>query len=174
MRKTNSGFTLIELLIYVAIFAMVAGFFTSILLISLRVQGTQSGLVDISSQLSFAMQTIQRHIQESNSISSPASGVSANSLTLVKPTGNVTIAFGSCGGVMDAICVTEAGSPNPLTTTKAVIKTLSFTHYTTPSNNPITPGVDTIQISITASNNTQDPASLTTRTLQGSASPLNQ
>ena len=59
-------------------------FFTSILLISLRVQGTQSGLVDISSQLNFAMQTIQRHIQEATSISSPASGASASSLTIVK------------------------------------------------------------------------------------------
>ena len=155
---------------------MVAGFFTSILLISLRVQGTQSGLVDISSQLNFAMQTIQRHIQEATSISSPASGASASSLTIVKPSGNVTIALGTCGSpaVSNAICVTVAGATNPITNDRATVTTLSFTHYTTPANNPVTPPTETIQISLTAQNNVVNVADRVTRTLRGAASPLNQ
>ena len=176
-----SGFTLIELLIYVTIFALVAGFFTSILLIALRVQTTQSGIVDISGQLNFAMQTIQRHVQEATAITSPASGVSANSLTITKPAGPITIFLGSCGApaITDAICVTEAGVTTPITTNKAVVNTLTFSHLTTPSSlpcpgTPCLPSIETIQISMSAVNNTQNPADRITRTLNGSASKLSQ
>ncbi len=176
MKKSNVGFTLIELLIYVTIFALVAGFFTSILLITLRVQGTQAGTVEVSSQLNFAMQTIQRNIRESSAITAPGPGSAGSTLSVTGgPSGAITIALGTCGGVSNAICLTDSsGVPVPITTNKIVVTTLTFNHYSTPSNNPVTPSVETIQISVTASNNTTNEGQKSTRTLQGSASPFNQ
>ncbi len=171
-----SGFTLIELLIYVAIFALVAGFFTGILIISLRVQGTQSGLVEVSTQLNFAIQTMQRHIREATGISEPGVGASGSTLTVSKPSGAVTITLGTCGApsVASAVCVTEAGSTNPVTTVKIAVTALSFTHFSSPSGHPSLPPTETVEINITANNNTTNPAQLVTRTLRSAASPLKQ
>lgn len=178
MAKSERAFTLIELLIYVAIFAVVAGFFTSVLLITLRVQGTQTGVVNVSSELNFALQSIQRNIREATTISYPASGSSGDHLDLAGgPSGNVTVSLEACGApaINNAICITVgAGAPTPLTTSKVVINSLKFTRYTTASNNPVTPGTETIQFTIDASNNTSNPAEKITRTLSGAASPLNQ
>ncbi len=175
MAKSERAFTLIELLLYVAIFAVVAGFFTSILLITLRVQNTQTGIVEVSTQLNFALSRVQQYIQGSTAITSPASGASANSLSVTGgSSGAITIALGTCGGVSNAICVTDSSGTNPLTSSKIAVTNLNFTHYTTASNNPVTPGTETVQISVTATNNTTDPAKLVTRTLQAAASPLNQ
>ena len=178
----SKGFTLIEILIYVAIFAVVSGFFVGILLITLRVQGTQSGLVEISSQLNFAMQTIQRHVREANSISAPASGTSGSTLTVNKPAGVVTITRGTCGApaVVNAICVTEAGAAAlPITTSKIGVTTLNFTHFTNPSSlpcpgTPCVPATETIQIEITANNLSINPEQSVTRTLRSAASPFKQ
>lgn len=172
---------MIELLIYVAIFAIVAGFFTSILLISLRVQSTQTGLVEISGQLNFVMQAVQRHVHDATAVSAPASGASGSTLTITKPSGIVTIALGSCGTPIttNAVCVTEAGNTDPITNDKIQVTNLTFRHYTTPSSlpcpgTPCVPSTETIQINISADNKSQNPAQFVSRTLQGSASPLNQ
>jgi prepilin-type N-terminal cleavage/methylation domain-containing protein len=171
------GFTLIEVLIYVAIFSIVSGFFVGILLITLRVQGTQGGLVELSGQLNFAMQTIQRHVREATSISAPpGTGVPGATLTVNKPSGVVTIARGSCGtpAVPNAICVTESGSTLPITTGKIGVTTLNFTHFTNPSNHPSLPPVETIQIEMTANNLFTNPEQAVSRTLRSAASPLKQ
>lgn len=170
-RRSNFGFTLIELLIYVAIFAIVAGFFTSILLITLRVQGTQTGAVEVGTQLNFAMQTIQRYIRDASAsgITTPAVGATGSTLTM----NNATITL--CGTPANQICVNS----QPVTTSKILVTSLKFSHYTTPSSlpcpgTPCVPDGHTITIAITATNNTTNPASLISRTLQSSASPLNQ
>ena len=182
MAKSERAFTLIELLLYVAIFAMVAGFFTSILLVTLRVQGTQSGVIEVSTQLNFAMQAIQRNIREATTIVAPASGASASTLQVSGgPTGAVSVTLGTCGApaISNAICITDAGGTNPITTGKITVTTLTFSHYTTPSTlpcpgTPCIPSTETIQISVTASNNTTSEEQRITRTIQGSASPFNQ
>ncbi len=164
--KLIKGFTLIELLIYIALFALVAGIFTGILVVVLRIQGQQIGLLEVSNQLNFVMQTIQRHVRESSTITSPVPGVSDSSLSL--DSGATVIALGNCGGVSNAICVNN----EPITTKKIMIPDLTFTHYITPSNHPDFPDTHAVQIKITAKYNTTNPAQQVTRTLQSSASPL--
>ena len=67
MRK-RAGFTLIELLIYIGIFAILAVSFSSILVTFSRVTVTQSSRNEVSSQLSFVMQRIQRMVSESSHV----------------------------------------------------------------------------------------------------------
>lgn len=167
----NKGFTLLELLIYVGIFAIVAGTFVGILTITLRVQGTQIGVVEISNQLNFAIQTIQRYIRESSTIDSPVVGQTLTTLSL--DTGAVTISLitsGNCGTtpVTNAICV----NGETLTTDKIRVSDLQFTHLKTISNHPSFPDIHSVQIKITADNKAPTPENFAQRTLQSSASPL--
>jgi prepilin-type N-terminal cleavage/methylation domain-containing protein len=67
MRK-RAGFTLIELLIYIGIFAILAVSFSSILVTFSRVTITQSSRNEVSSQLSFVIQRIQRMVSESSHV----------------------------------------------------------------------------------------------------------
>ncbi len=162
--KTNSGFTLIELLLYVAIFAMVSGMFTGILVIMLRVQGQQSGLVEVSNQLGFAMNRIQSLIRESSPTSDPILDA-PSSLTL----GSHMITLSGSAILVDGI---------PITTGKVKVDGLKFTKYsvTNPSDDDIpslTP-IHAIEVEITMSNSDTNPQNKVTRTLKGSASPISK
>ncbi len=159
----NSGFTLIELLLYVAIFAMVAGMFTGILVIILRVEGQQSGLVEVSSQLSFAMNRIQSIIRESAPTTDPVIGIPPSSLTV----GAHIIALTGAEIDLDGA---------PITTGKVKVDNLKFTKYTitNPSAGeiPSLAPVRTIEIEITISNTDTNPQNHVSRTLKSSASPI--
>lgn len=63
-----NGFTLIELLIYLAIFSIVVGIFVAIPPTAFRVQLRESAVNEVSSQLNFVLQTIQRLIRESSAV----------------------------------------------------------------------------------------------------------
>jgi prepilin-type N-terminal cleavage/methylation domain-containing protein len=67
MRK-RAGFTLVELLIYIGIFAILAVAFSSILVTFSRVTITQSSKNEVSSQLSFVTQKIQRMISNASHV----------------------------------------------------------------------------------------------------------
>jgi prepilin-type N-terminal cleavage/methylation domain-containing protein len=171
----SRGFTLIELLVYVAIFAIVAGIFSGILVVALRVQSQQTGLVEVNNQLNFVMQTIQRLVRESSTIDSPSPGASASTLNLTRAGSTTIISLGTCGtpAVANAVCVQEGGGANlPITTAKVVVPSLSFSHFITPSNHPSFPDTHTVQIAITMDFNTTHPQQAVSRTLQSSASPL--
>lgn len=166
MKKT-SGFTLIELLLYVAIFAMVAGMFTGILVVILRVEGQQSGLVEVSEQMNFAMNRIQSIIRESNLSSEPIVGAPPSSLTLVTAAGSQTISLVGTEIQVNGV---------PITTGKVKVDALKFTKYTltNPSAGEIpslTP-IHTIEIEMTISNSDTNPQNKVTRTLKNSASPI--
>lgn len=60
----KSGFTLVELLLYVGIFAILAVAFSSILITFTRVNVNQSAMNELSSQMNFVLQTIQRLVSE--------------------------------------------------------------------------------------------------------------
>ncbi len=163
----DRGFTLIELLLYVAIFAMVSGMFTGILVIILRVEGQQSGLVEVSEQMNFAMNRIQSLVRESNLSSEPIVGTPPSSLTLTTASGSQTISL-----VGNEIQVNGV----PITTGKVKVDNLKFTKYTitnpSASEIPSLLPVRTIEIEMTVSNNTTNPQNQVTRTLKSSASPI--
>ncbi|TSC81884.1 MAG: Cell wall surface anchor family protein [Parcubacteria group bacterium Gr01-1014_19] len=163
--KKNGGFTLIELLLYVAIFAMVSGMFTGILVVMLRVQGQQSGLVEVSNQLAFAMNRIQGMIRESNPAVAPVVGDPPSSLTLSIAGSSKVISLSGNEIRVDGV---------PITTSKIKVDALKFTKYTleNPSIDLGLAPVHTIEIEITISNSDPSPQNKITRTLKGSASAI--
>ena len=163
----QKGFTLIELLLYVAIFAMVSGMFTGILVIMLRVQGQQSGLVEVSNQLSFAMNRIQSMIRESSATTAPIVGDPPSSLTLSIAGSSKVISLSGNEILVDGV---------PITTGKVKVDSLKFTKYTldNPSTDLSLPSVHSVEIEITISNSDTNPQNKVTRTLKGSASPISK
>ena len=163
----QKGFTLIELLLYVAIFAMVSGMFTGILVIMLRVQGQQSGLIEVSNQLAFAMNRIQGLIRESSATTAPTVGDPPSSLTRFISGSSKVITL-----LENEILVDDV----PITTGKIKVDGLKFTKYTltNPSTDLALPPVHTIEIEIAMSNSDTNPQNKVTRTLKGSASPISK
>ncbi len=163
----NSGFTLIELLLYVAIFAMVAGMFTGILVIILRVEGQQGGLLEVSNQMNFAMNRIQSLIRSS----SPA----AAAPTVSPDTGALTI---SVSGASDTIALSANEiqvNGVPLTTDKVRVDALKFTVHalTNPSSAELgLPLSYSVDIEMTVENTDANPQNHVSRTLKSSASPI--
>lgn len=62
----TKGFTLVELLIYLAIFGVISGLFIGILGVAARVKEREMGANEVTTQLNFVTQTIQRLIRESS------------------------------------------------------------------------------------------------------------
>ena len=154
---------MIELLLYVAIFAMVSGMFTGILVIVLRVQGQQSGLVEVSEQMNFAMNRIQSIIRESDPAGDPVVGAPPSSLTI----GPRVIALSGTEIQVDGVAIT---------TNKVKVDALKFTKYTVTNPSagdiPSLLPIRTIEIEMTVSNSDTNPQNKVTRTLKSSASPI--
>ncbi len=68
MNPKEDGFTLIEILLYVAILGIIAGLFTGILTVATRFQVHEAASNEVSQQLNFTLQTIQRLVRESSNI----------------------------------------------------------------------------------------------------------
>lgn len=161
----QKGFTLIELLLYVAIFAMVAGMFTGILVVILRVEGQQSGLLEVSNQLNFVMNRIQSLIRSSNPAIAPLVSSDSNSLTV------------SAGGVSSVIALSGDEiqiNGVPITTGKVKASALQFALHTltNPSTELGLPPSYSVDVDMTLENTDTNPQNHVSRTLKFSASPI--
>src|SRR3989344_3512679 len=171
----NKGFSLIELLLYVAIFAIVSGLFVGILLIATRVQLHETASGEISNQLNFVLQTIQKYVRESSLIeesggdNDETDGITEKSYLKLrtKDSANDPVCVSQ---IENAIYITK-GAQNPpdefkckapvegdkITTEKVLVPTnpvgLQFTGF---SNNP---GHDSVQIDFTLNYKTTNPQS---------------
>lgn len=159
------GFTLIELLLYVAIFSMVAGMFTGILVVILRVEGQQSGVIEVSSQLNFVTTRIQSLIRESNPAIAPI--VSSDSTSLTVSTGGISNVIALSG---NEIIVNDV----PITTSKVKASALKFTLHTltNPSVELGLPPSYSVDIEMTLENTDTNPQNKVIRTLKSSSSPI--
>lgn len=174
MRK-RAGFTLIELLIYIGIFAILAVSFSSILVTFSRVTVTQSSRNEVSSQLSFVMQRIQRMVSESSHVVVTSSiedtdlnktwdeeddnlGTAQKYLVLKLPSDDNS----SSSNTTPTIIYTDEGVIkvrkgrggsnfviNDLTTNKVVVDKLEFTKFVD------YPGRDLVEINLTLSYNSE-------------------
>lgn len=157
---------------YVAIFAMVAGMFTGILVIILRVEGQQSGLVEVSEQMNFAMNRIQSLIRESNLSSEPIVGVPPS----FTPTSLLTLVTASGSQKIERVGTEILVNGTPITTGKVKVGNLKFTKYTVTNPSaediPSLVPIHTIEIEMTVSNSNTNPQNEVTRTLKSSASPI--
>ena len=168
--KSSRGFTLVELMIYAGLTAMVMGLFGAILVTILKVQGEQTSSSKVSSELSFIMTTIKRHIHETETVAE----VSSSSAHLIKdmlavPTNEAFITYDAAQKLI-TIADTSIGSVEQISSDQTRIDSLVFEKLEDSEN----PASIAIRVTITASASTTDPGRQATRTLQATASPFVQ
>ncbi len=168
----QSGFTLLEVIIFSAIFAIVAVSFTAILISITGVSIRQTGSSTVNQESQFAMQTIQRYIQNSGLIDiklpSTQTGdpphlsfinLSATSsvLKLIMPSSTIEGGDGATSTVKiyasDGVIYLEGRSltPERLTTDKVRVDKLEFIKRSNLPN-----GHDIVDVALTISYNTPD------------------
>jgi len=162
----NKAFTLIELLIYTAIFAVVGGLMTGILVTVTQVQQRQSSTTEVTGQLNFVMQRLRQLVSESSNIEIDA-GVTTSTLKLrMKDPAKDPTCISLVNGVIKLAEGPDLSNPNNCTTTtsdltsdRVIVDTLNFKKFTQ------YPGHDTVSIDIQISYNSQNPKSRIQRTL---------
>ncbi|MFA5084622.1 MAG: hypothetical protein WC475_04575, partial [Candidatus Paceibacterota bacterium] len=98
--SNKDGYTLIELLVYTAVFAAAVGVFSGVLITFTRVGTQTSADAELTQQLSFIQDTIQRFVRESANIENPA-GVASSTLILrmASPASDPTIISSDENGI---------------------------------------------------------------------------
>ena len=138
------GFTLIELLLYVSIVGGLLMAISMFFATTLESRVKNQSISEVNQQGSAVMEYITKTIRNSDSITTPAAGASAASLTLAVPTGSLSPTIFDLNGT--AFQVKEgAAAAIPLTNNKVQISSLSFKNLTRSG----TPGI--IQVSFIVS-----------------------
>ncbi|MEK9154695.1 MAG: hypothetical protein AAB596_01325 [Patescibacteria group bacterium] len=179
-RKLLTGFTLIEFLIYIGIFAVSAGLITGILITILKINQKESASVEVTSQLNFVIQTINRLVKESSAIIVNNNGNVHNDTPGPNQPYLVLRMKDSSGGVTDRDPITiwndgangitiEEGMNfntriNRLTSNRVIVDQFNFT------KNSQYPGHDTVSLNVQLSYNTQNPGSQFTKSIQSAIS----
>lgn len=126
---SQSGFTLIELLLYVSIVGALLLSLTYFFVNSAESRVKNQSISEVNDQAADVMDTITQTIRNATSITSPAAGASAASLTLVVPTGALSpTVFNLSGTTMQ---ITEgAAAAVALTNGKVQVTGLTFKNLT--------------------------------------------
>ncbi len=142
--QQRKGFSLAELIIYLGILGVSAGIFGGMLNTITVTQVSEFNQNEVSGQLNFAIQTIQRYVRAA-SIVQGDSGVPSSTLVLQMPTAaqNPTTLYLQ----NNRIYVTQGASGTPLAITndKVSIDTLEFRRFAQPASK------DVVQIDIAIS-----------------------
>lgn len=101
LRVHPAGFTLLELLLYIGLLAIILSASSFYLRSVLQTRARNQSVAEVDSQGYFAMQTIMQQVRNATSVTSPAPGASAPSLTLAmsSPADSPTI-FSVADGVL--------------------------------------------------------------------------
>ncbi|PIR86982.1 MAG: hypothetical protein COU11_03125 [Candidatus Harrisonbacteria bacterium CG10_big_fil_rev_8_21_14_0_10_49_15] len=158
--KSQQGFTLIELLIYTALTAIIVGMFGAILITVTRVQGDQSGSTKVTRELNFLVGALRQRINDAEIINS--GGVDSLIYEPASfPGTSTTIALDG-----SVITVAENGeSAAPLSTDQIRVDYLEFDLLTDEDST-------VVQITLTVSNNTNNPDEAASKTIQTSVAPF--
>ncbi len=162
----REGFTLMELLIYVAITAVVGGILSGALLIMTQVQNKEFPSAEVTGQLNFVMQNIQRFVRDSSSIELNA-GVTGSVLKLrMKDLAKDPTCVSLVGGV---IKLAEGPGSNPndcsattsdITSNRVIVDNLEFKKFSQ------YPGHDVVSIDIIMTYNANNSQSRVQRSLK--------
>jgi len=163
--QTHKGFTLIELLLYVALSAILLLSISIFLSTLLESRIKNQVIAEVEQQGMQVMQIVVQTVRNADTINSPATGVSAASLSInTIVSGNNPTVFDLSGG---AIRITEgAGSAIVLTNSRLTASGLTFSNLSRAS----TPGIVRIQFTLTAVNSTERNEYNYAKTFYGSAS----
>jgi prepilin-type N-terminal cleavage/methylation domain-containing protein len=138
----QKGFTLVELLMYVAIVGSLLIAVSLFFATTADARIKSQTITEVDQQGALAMDYITQTIRNADSISAPAAGATAASLTVTVPTAGLSPTIFDLGGT--ALRVKEgAAATVPLTNDKVAISGLTFKNLTRSG----TPG--TVQISFT-------------------------
>ena len=159
----NNGFSLVELLIYMGILGAVSGILVGVLTTVTKTQIEESVQTEISGQLNFTMQTIQRLVKNSSLVDADA-GTTSSTITLrtqATSTDPTTIYLSS-----GRIYVKEGadGTPQSITSDKVTVDSLEFKKLTQ------YPGKDIVQIDLAMSGVTQVEGKIIGRVLRSAIS----
>ncbi len=159
-QRKAAGFTLIELVIYMGLMSIVVGLFASILITVIRIQTQQTSARQVTTEINFLMNTITRDIRDSLDLD--VTGTSTLTITTAASSTNPIIIMLEDGAVKK-----KEGSQatSTLSTTRVVADQLIFTKLVSGS-------AQAIQISLTLSFSTDNPAQEFSQTLQTTAAPL--
>lgn len=140
----KKGFTLVEMLLYLAVLSIVVLAFSSFLFLSYTSRVKAAAIAEIEQQGSQTMSLITQNIRNAASITAPATGVSASSLTLTEYTGaNSPTVFDQSGSTLR---ITEGVTAAVnLTSNRVIVSNLSFQNLSRLS----TPGVVQIKFTLT-------------------------
>lgn len=163
----NEGFSLVELLIYIAILGVVSGIAVGILSIVTRTQVQESAMTDVSGQIGFVTQTIQRLVIDSSLVDMDA-GVASSSMRLRMPDSanntDPTLVYLSNGQVY----VQQGTNPAQSITSSGVsVDSLQFKKISQ------SPGKDTVQIDIAISEIQKVAGTTISRALRTAVSRVN-
>ena len=138
IRDNQSGFTLMELIIYIAIFSTMIGAVVGMALATTAERANAQIVSDINYQGEAAIALISQTTRQASTITSPATGVSSNSLSLTMANNAVNpTAFSSFNdGTTNRLQISE-GSPatlNSLTNGRVSLSNLTFTNMGLPGS----------------------------------------
>jgi type II secretory pathway pseudopilin PulG len=124
--RSRGGFTLVELLVFVAIFAGISIAFVAILVSVAGVQTKQFSAAVVNQESQFVLQTIQRLVEGASLIEMPKD-LSTSNLKLRMPGSakDPTYVYLSSGTIY--LKETEGGVPEPLTSSRVTVPSLTFT-----------------------------------------------
>ncbi len=148
MPRHRSGYTLIELLLFVAISAIAAVAFVGILIVTVRLQVTQTSSAEVQTESTALLQQVQYYVQHAALVNIPMD-TPTSTLLLRMGTGSIDPTVVS---LTNGIVYVQqgSGSPQPLTSSRVVISNLQFTRHANP------PAHDSVGITFTATTNTTD------------------
>jgi len=170
MNQKFLGFSLIELLVYIAILAVVVGFIVTIFVTTMKIGSKETSSAEVTSQINYVSQAIQRMVKEASVIDIPA-GVSTSTLKLRTAllTTDPTCIYLSSGTIKIAQGAFPADSENcnststiDLTSSKIIVDNLVFTKLTS------YPGHDSVAFEIQMSSNTSSTENRSTKVLKSS------
>jgi Tfp pilus assembly protein PilW len=135
-KHDSQGFTLIELLLYVVLATILLTSLMSFIGLIGASQVKNKTISEVTQQGVFLMDSITRTIRSADTVTQPAAGVSAATLTVTVPTAaNSPTVFSLSSGV---VRMTEgAGSPIALTSPQVQVTNLTFTNLTRLGSRPI-------------------------------------
>lgn len=135
-RQRQSGYTLIELLLYVVIVGVLLTSVVSFFGMVTESRVKNQTIAEVDQQGTAVMDYITQTIRNASSISTPAAGAAAASLTLVVPTGGLSPTVFSLSGT--TLQVKEgAAAAIALTNGRVEISGLSFKNLTRSGTNGI-------------------------------------
>ena len=149
MQQPKAGFTLVEIVLFSAIFAIVTIAFMSVLVAVVRVQSRQGASNDVNQQSDFVLATIQRAVEQSSHIEGDPDEPGAQAvLRMASSSADPTVISFQGGSIF---IERGSGGQEALTTDAVVVTDASFVKRSNPG------GKDSLSVSITVSNVTDNP-----------------